>query len=270
MDVNTASTKSCRDRGAKLQDYSNRINRLCVGESSPEKAGVGGSIPSLATIFSITYRPTFCRSVSNCQQKSFGARGCAVTLDPSHQLRDRHPEAPSQSFDRPQAGLAPAVLQSGDVFAAESALSCKIRLAPASAFAQPAYPLAEPDSDIPIWHAPRMRAAGPRCVTYRSQSRFRKDEAMRTLEIDSSHSRYRGMEYWNEVGSTRNSHPRAGCIRRQHRAGTNNRRGNYLGAVPMLRLAGLPAALSAKIDITATARRDRIPGLISFQGGGAR
>jgi len=28
-----------------------KINRLALGEYSPEKAGVGGSIPSLATIF---------------------------------------------------------------------------------------------------------------------------------------------------------------------------------------------------------------------------
>jgi hypothetical protein len=34
-----------------------------MGERSPEKAGVGGSIPSLATVFSITYnhpKPQFC------------------------------------------------------------------------------------------------------------------------------------------------------------------------------------------------------------------
>jgi hypothetical protein len=32
-------------------------NRLAVSVSSPEKAGVGGSIPSLATLFSGSYRP---------------------------------------------------------------------------------------------------------------------------------------------------------------------------------------------------------------------
>jgi hypothetical protein len=31
---------------------------LLLGERSPEKAGVGGSIPSLATMFSVTYRPS--------------------------------------------------------------------------------------------------------------------------------------------------------------------------------------------------------------------
>jgi hypothetical protein len=31
-----------------------RINNIVSGESSPEKAGVGGSIPSLATMFSTT------------------------------------------------------------------------------------------------------------------------------------------------------------------------------------------------------------------------
>ncbi len=33
-------------------------NHLAVSISSPEKAGVGGSIPSLATMFSISYRPS--------------------------------------------------------------------------------------------------------------------------------------------------------------------------------------------------------------------
>ena len=32
----------------------NRINEMRIGDDSPEKAGVGGSIPSLATILSIT------------------------------------------------------------------------------------------------------------------------------------------------------------------------------------------------------------------------
>ena len=36
----------------------NRINQLPMADSSPEKAGVGGSIPSLATMFSTTYRPS--------------------------------------------------------------------------------------------------------------------------------------------------------------------------------------------------------------------
>ncbi len=32
------------------------FNAITLAESSPEKAGVGGSIPSLATTFSITYK----------------------------------------------------------------------------------------------------------------------------------------------------------------------------------------------------------------------
>jgi len=32
------------------------LNHLALSVSSPEKAGVGGSIPSLATFFSITYK----------------------------------------------------------------------------------------------------------------------------------------------------------------------------------------------------------------------
>jgi len=35
----------------------NGMNQIAMNESSPEKAGVGGSIPSLATMFSNTYRP---------------------------------------------------------------------------------------------------------------------------------------------------------------------------------------------------------------------
>ena len=34
-----------------------QINGIRMAESGPEKAGVGGSIPSLATIESITYQP---------------------------------------------------------------------------------------------------------------------------------------------------------------------------------------------------------------------
>jgi hypothetical protein len=37
----------------------NRINQLRMADSSPEKAGVGGSIPSLATMFSNPYGPPF-------------------------------------------------------------------------------------------------------------------------------------------------------------------------------------------------------------------
>jgi hypothetical protein len=33
----------------------NRISQMRMADSSPEKAGVGGSIPSLATMFSVTY-----------------------------------------------------------------------------------------------------------------------------------------------------------------------------------------------------------------------
>ena len=42
-------------------------------DSSPEKAGVGGSIPSLATIFSITYRPSKSRFHSVSFQKLWSA-----------------------------------------------------------------------------------------------------------------------------------------------------------------------------------------------------
>ena len=42
---------------AKTVIKDNRISQMRMADSSPEKAGVGGSIPSLATMFSITYRP---------------------------------------------------------------------------------------------------------------------------------------------------------------------------------------------------------------------
>ena len=42
-----------------------RIIQLTMNESSPEKAGVGGSIPSLATTFSNTYRPSTASFGSN-------------------------------------------------------------------------------------------------------------------------------------------------------------------------------------------------------------
>jgi hypothetical protein len=47
-----------------------------VVERGPEKAGVGGSIPSLATIFSTTYKPIAHRSRS----KTFQPRGGAGQL----------------------------------------------------------------------------------------------------------------------------------------------------------------------------------------------
>jgi hypothetical protein len=43
-------------------------------ERSPEKAGVGGSIPSLATILSITYRPSQAQFHSISFQYSWSAR----------------------------------------------------------------------------------------------------------------------------------------------------------------------------------------------------
>ena len=39
------------------------ITELRMGESGPEKAGVGGSIPSLATMFSMTYSHPLLRLV---------------------------------------------------------------------------------------------------------------------------------------------------------------------------------------------------------------
>jgi hypothetical protein len=41
---------------------------MAMADYSPEKAGVGGSTPSLATIFSIRYEPLLPRLVSICFQ----------------------------------------------------------------------------------------------------------------------------------------------------------------------------------------------------------
>ena len=47
-----------------MMALANRINELKFAERSPEKAGVGGSIPSLATLFSSTYQqPGTCRFI---------------------------------------------------------------------------------------------------------------------------------------------------------------------------------------------------------------
>ena len=48
-----------------MKDKANRISYITMVESSPEKAGVGGSIPSLATLFSKTYRHSIPRFGSN-------------------------------------------------------------------------------------------------------------------------------------------------------------------------------------------------------------
>ena len=51
-------------------------------ERSPEKAGVGGSIPSLATIFSRSYKPSFPNPASNCVQNSVDQRAQLVHCAP--------------------------------------------------------------------------------------------------------------------------------------------------------------------------------------------
>jgi hypothetical protein len=43
-----------------MMGKSGKVNQLRLGESSPEKAGVGGSIPSLATF---NKRAVFCKAV---------------------------------------------------------------------------------------------------------------------------------------------------------------------------------------------------------------
>jgi hypothetical protein len=53
------------------------MNMIALNESSPEKAGVGGSIPSLATTFSITYSLTFVSVCSISFQNPIWAFGLA-------------------------------------------------------------------------------------------------------------------------------------------------------------------------------------------------
>ncbi len=43
----------------KYERMANRFNEIQISEASPEKAGVGGSIPSLATILLIPVLLTF-------------------------------------------------------------------------------------------------------------------------------------------------------------------------------------------------------------------
>jgi hypothetical protein len=48
------------------------ISQLRLGESSPEKAGVGGSIPSLATMFSTAYKASL-RHFHSISFQNYGA-----------------------------------------------------------------------------------------------------------------------------------------------------------------------------------------------------
>ena len=71
----------------KMKNTANRISYITMVESSPEKAGVGGSIPSLATMFSITYKPPNpqFRSISfqfQARQNSLMEQSCGRTIVP--------------------------------------------------------------------------------------------------------------------------------------------------------------------------------------------
>ena len=52
------------------------FNNLMVDDMSPEKAGVGGSIPSLATMFSVVYRPSKTQFHSTSFQNSWPVEIC--------------------------------------------------------------------------------------------------------------------------------------------------------------------------------------------------
>lgn len=74
----------------------------------------------------------------------------STTLDAAHQLRYGHFETAGESFDRIQAGLLTSVLDAGNVFAREAALSCELCLAPASSDSNLADPLTEARRDVPF------------------------------------------------------------------------------------------------------------------------
>ena len=57
----------------------NRISQLVMNEASPEKAGVGGSIPSLATI------PFYFKGVTNYRWSKVDVRDAG-----SHSRRNKH------------------------------------------------------------------------------------------------------------------------------------------------------------------------------------
>jgi hypothetical protein len=59
----------------------NRINGMRAGDYSPEKAGVGGSTPSLATIVSSTYLPT--KSQSRIKTLQFTRMSDGICLNGS-------------------------------------------------------------------------------------------------------------------------------------------------------------------------------------------
>jgi len=55
-----------------------KINNMATDDTSPEKAGVGGSTPSLATIFSITYKPSISQTCSILFQYLNGHAGVCL------------------------------------------------------------------------------------------------------------------------------------------------------------------------------------------------
>jgi hypothetical protein len=67
-------------------------NHLALSISGPEKAGVGGSIPSLATTFSITYTTDTPRVCSILFQNQFRLAGICLPVH-LHSL----PEVPSRT-----------------------------------------------------------------------------------------------------------------------------------------------------------------------------
>ena len=77
-----------KNRAVKVgirEDFVSGIKQIRWVERSPEKAGVGGSIPSLATMFSITYKPPNLqfRSISfqfQARQNSLMEQSCGRTI----------------------------------------------------------------------------------------------------------------------------------------------------------------------------------------------
>ena len=63
-----------------METRANQIRQLEATDYSSEKAGVGGSIPSLATMFSIAYSHPQPRVCSNNKFRLAGVRLCASKM----------------------------------------------------------------------------------------------------------------------------------------------------------------------------------------------
>jgi len=66
---------------SKIVGMDSRINQITMADISSEKAGVGGSIPSLATMFSTTYKP----AKNGLRSITFHKSGTSASANPTEQ-----------------------------------------------------------------------------------------------------------------------------------------------------------------------------------------